>query len=85
MYKTKKLDELRQLLVPFIKEAEEKKNTVREENVEDLLLCAEVDGVEVQNEIIDYIKANPDTTFWKLLEFLKPGIDPDVDMDDLME
>lgn len=68
------MEQLRKLLVPFIKEHELKKDTVTEENVEDLLGFTK--AFQVEKEMLDYVKAHPDGPFWKFLDVIPDGVPP---------
>lgn len=76
-------DELRILLRPFIKEHPLKKDTVLDEDVENLIDFAQAFGVE--NELLETVKANPNGVFWDFLNVIPEGLAPDLDEADLAD
>lgn len=75
--------ELYSLLMPYVHEAEKKKDSVTEENVEDLVLLA--DGYGVVEEIIDYVKEHSEDNFWSFLRLIPEGLAPGDDGADLLD
>lgn len=67
-------DELRKLLQPFIKEHPMKKDTVYEEDVEDLIDFAQ--AFQVEKELLETVKANPDGVFWDFFRVIPKGVPP---------
>lgn len=72
--------ELWKLLRPFIKEHPLKKDTVTEENVEDLIAFAFSSGIE--EKMIAEVKAHPDGVFWDFLRLIPVKTDDDFSDDD---
>lgn len=67
-------DELISLLRPFIKEHPMKKDTVLEEDVEDLIDFAE--AFHVEEELLKQVRANPDGAFWDFFRVIPKGVPP---------
>ena len=76
------INELRNLLRPFVKEHPLKKDTVLQEDVEDLIDFAQVFGVE--KELLETVKSNPNGVFWDFLRVIPEGLAPGDDGDDLL-
>lgn len=67
-------EELKKLLLPFVKEHPMKKDTVYEEDVESLIRFAE--SFHVERELLDEVKAHPDGVFWDFLRVIPEGVPP---------
>ena len=68
------IDELREALRPFIREHPLKKDTVLEEDMEDLIDFAQ--AFHVENELLREVKANPDGVFWDFFRVIPEGVPP---------
>lgn len=68
------VDELWEVLRPFIKEHPLKKDTVSEEAVEMLIDSAV--AFRVEDRLLAEVKAHPDGVFWKFLEIIPNGVPP---------
>ena len=68
------VDELWEVLRPFIKEHPLKRDTVSEEDVEMLIGSAVAFGVE--DKLLDEVKAHPDGVFWGFLNVIPDGVPP---------
>lgn len=68
------LDQLHDLLTPFVKEHELLRDSVRPEDVETLLSGAK--AFQVEKKLLDYVKAHPDGPFWDFLDVLPEGVPP---------
>lgn len=68
------IQELRTLLQPFIKEHPLKKDTVYQEDVDDLIDFAE--AFHVEEKLLETVKANPDGVFWDFLRVIPEGVPP---------
>ena len=66
MKKTER-EQIKELLMPYVGEYELKKDIVTEEDVEGMLRSAK--SFQVEKELLQYIKAHPDDTFWELQAF----------------
>lgn len=77
-----KIDQLEEMLRSFICEAEDPCDRVDEDDIIAMLTFAEAD--DMVEEYIRYITDHPKMRFDDLLCLAKPGIGPDVDMEDLM-
>lgn len=66
--------ELWRLLQPFIKEHPLKKDTVLEEDVEGLIEGAV--AFQVEETLLEEVKAHPDGVFWDFLDVLPGGVPP---------
>lgn len=66
MKKTER-EQIKELLMPYVREYELKKDTVTKEDVEALLRSAK--SFQVEKKFLQYIKAHPDDAFWELLAF----------------
>jgi len=64
--------ELRTLLMSYVGEAEEKKDSVTEEDVELEIIVAE--ACHIEQEILDYAAEHPEAPFWDFLKLNKPGL-----------
>lgn len=76
-------EELRTLLRPFVKEHPLKKDTVLEEDMEDLIDFAQAFGVE--QELLETVKANPNGVFWEFFRVIPKGLAPGDDGADLLD
>lgn len=65
-------EKLREFLSRYIGRGERKKDKVRQEDVDMLMIEALDDHIE--QEIIDYGTAHPEAPFWDFLKFIKPGL-----------
>ncbi len=65
-------EKLRSFLLPYVGQGELKKDKVRQEDVDMLVIEALDDHIE--QEIIDYGTAHPEAPFWDFLKFIKPGL-----------
>lgn len=72
MTKKSVINELRNLLRPFVKEHPLKKDTVLEEDIEDLIDFAQAFGVE--EELLKTVKANPNGEFWEFFRVIPEGV-----------
>ena len=66
------VQELHTLLQPFIKEHPLKKDSVDEENGEDLIDFAV--AFHVEEELLEKVKNNPDGVFWDFLRVIPEGV-----------
>lgn len=66
--------QLKELLSPFIKEHPLKKDTVYEEDVDDLIHVALAFGVE--DDLLEEVKKHPDGVFWDFLHVIPEGVPP---------
>lgn len=73
---------MRKLLESYIGEAEQKKDSVRQEDVDMFIGSACRDHIE--QEVINYAAEHPEASFWDFLELLEDGVDdgPDDEEDD---
>ncbi len=68
------VDELWEVLRPFIKEYPLKKDTVLEEDVE--MLIGEAIAFHMEKELLKEVKANPTGVFWDFLSDFPEGVPP---------
>lgn len=68
------VQELWELLTPFIKEHPLKKDTVDSENVEDLIDFAV--AFHVEKKLLEEIKKHPYGVFWDFLRVIPEGVPP---------
>ncbi len=68
------MDELKELLRPFVREHPLKKDTVREEDVESLLGFAK--AFHVEDQLLEAVKSNPGGVFWDFLKVIPEGVPP---------
>ncbi len=68
------VEELRDLLKPFIKEHPLKKDTVLEEDVE--MLISGAVAFHVEEKLLLEVKANSDGVFWDFLRVIPEGVPP---------
>ncbi len=68
------VQELKELLKPFIKEHPLKKDTVDSENVEDLIDFAV--AFHVEENLLEEVKKHPDGIFWDFLRVIPEGVPP---------
>lgn len=67
-------DELKELLRPFVREHPLKKDSVYEEDVE-MLIC-EAKAFQVEDKLLEEIKAHPDWDFWSFGAWFPQGVPP---------
>lgn len=65
-------EKLRNFLSQYIGQGELKKDKVRQDDV-DMLVIEAVDD-HIEQEIIDYGTAHPEAPFWDFLKLIKPGL-----------
>ena len=68
------VDELWELLSPFIKEHPLKRDTVLEEDVE--MLISSAVAFHVEDRLLDDVKAHSDGVFWDFLKVIPDGVPP---------
>ena len=68
------VDELWELLRPFIKEHPMKRDTVLEEDVE--MLIGSAVAFCVEDKLLDEVKAHPDGVVWEFLNVIPEGVPP---------
>ena len=68
------VQELKELLKPFIKEHPLKKDTVDSENVDDLIDFAV--AFHVEDKLLEEVKEHPDCVFWDFLRVIPEGVPP---------
>lgn len=68
------VDELWDVLRPFIKEHPQKKDTVLEEDVE--MLISGAVAFHVEDRLLDEVKAHPDGVFWDFGRCIPNGVPP---------
>ena len=68
------VEDLKELLRPFIKEHPLKKDTVYEEDVDDLIDFAV--AFHVEEELLEKVKSNPDGEFWEFFRVIPEGVPP---------
>lgn len=68
------VEELRDLLRPFIKEHPLKKDTVLEEDVE--MLISGAVAFHVEEKLLSKVKANPNGVFWDFFSVIPEGVPP---------
>ena len=68
------VDELREGLRPFIKEQPLKKDSVYEDDVE--MLISEARAFQVEEKLLEEIKAHPDWDFWSFGAWFPQGVPP---------
>ena len=66
------VDELREILRPFIKEQPLKKDSVYEEDME--MLISEAKAFQVEEKLLEEIKAHPDWDFWSFGACIPQGV-----------
>ena len=68
------IDELREFLRPFVREHPLKKDSVRQEDVE--MLIWEAKAFQVEDKLLEEIKAHPDWDFWSFGAWFPQGVPP---------